>query len=195
MKKCSKCLEYKELKLFSKYKDSFQSHCKNCNKNYIIKYERWKYWLITRIYTSQKRSSKTRWYKLPTYTKQELEKWIYKQSNFEEIYNNRVEFWYKKDLKPSVDRLYDYKWYSLKNIQLMTWWENKAKWHLDRKKWRNNKHSKSVIWTCTRTWETVKFYSTIEASRQLSISQSSISNCCNWKTKYTWDYKWEFINN
>jgi len=54
---------------------------------------------------------------------------VYKQPNFEELYNNWVKHGYDKWYKPSVDRLNDDKGYSFSNIQLVTWKENSDKQH------------------------------------------------------------------
>ena len=85
--------------------------------------------LISRIYYSQKGSSKRREHNPPTYSKEQLHVWMTSQVNFNNLYINWVASGYKKDLVPSVDRLDDYKGYSFDNIQLMTWRENLDKYN------------------------------------------------------------------
>lgn len=197
MKTCTICNIEKELESF--YKDKkckwwYKCSCKKCNIEDISNRFKTKKWLLRRIFNTQKNSSKQGWHPLPIYTKQELEEWFWKQSNAEELYSNRKQSWYLKDLKPSIDRLDDYKWYSLDNIQLMTWRENNNKWYKDRKNWINNKNSKSVIWINILTKEYKEFHSTKEAERQTWVHNSNIWQCCMWKIKKAWGYIWKYIN-
>jgi len=195
MKICTKCLIKKELNNFHKQKSSIdwlQFKCKFCSNKRNKEYKRTIPWLVTKIYSQQRASSKIRNHKMPTYTKDELKNWVLWQDIFEELYNNWVESWYKKDLIPSVDRLDDYKWYSLDNIQLITFKENYKKSHKDMREWRNNKTNKAVIWINIKTGEKVEFYSMNEAKRQTWINNWCISNCCNWKLKTAGWYKWKF---
>ena len=47
------------------------------------------------------------------------------KNGYKEFYDKWVASGYKKNLKPSVDRLDDFKGYSLDNIKLGTWKDNK----------------------------------------------------------------------
>ena len=49
------------------------------------------------------------------------------KNNFKVLYNNWVESNYDKKKKPSIDRIDDFKGYSIGNIQLTTWELNKEK--------------------------------------------------------------------
>lgn len=197
MRICTSCLIKKDFLEFYKYKmwkNWFRSICIKCSNKKRKKYKKTKKWLITSMYIWQLRRNKIRNHWLLNYTKQELKEWIFKQDNFEELYNNRTKSWYKTDLIPSVDRLDDYKWYSFDNIQLITWKENNAKWHADKKNWINNKQNKSVIWIHKITWKIIDFYSSMEAERQTWIYHWSILKCCKWKLKTAWWYNWRYKN-
>lgn len=191
MKECNRCWIKKEYKYFNKdktKKDWYHTLCIIC---------RWssrktRDWLITSIYNHHTYRIK-KWYPLPDYTKEELSDWIYSQNHFNNLYNTWKQSWYKKDLIPSVDRLDDYKWYSLNNIQLVTWKENNEKHYKDKKEWRNTKNCKWVIWTYVLTWEQTEYHSQAEASRQTWCPQSCISLCCRWEASYSNWYKWEFL--
>ena len=197
MKKCTKCWIEKELIDFGyskKAKNWLKSECRKCGNKYSREYVKTKRWLITGIYRCQRASSRDRWHTVPKYTNLELQEWIFKQENFEELYDNWVESWYKKSLVPSVDRLDDYKWYSFDNIQLTTWDKNRKRIYQDMKNWINNKQSKAVVWIHKETWEKVEFHSIREASRQIWILMCNISQCCNWHKNYShsWWYQWFF---
>lgn len=69
---------------------------------------------------------------MPEYSKQELATWLLNQEKFKELYSAWVASDYNSRSKPSVDRLDDFKTYSLSNIQLITFRENELKGHTDR---------------------------------------------------------------
>lgn len=170
-------------------------YCKTCIKVTTKSYRRTKIGLIKGIFSNQIWSSKYRWHNLPNYTKQELQEWILNQYNFNLLYNNWVKSWYKKDLIPSIDRLDDSIWYSIDNIQLITWISNYKKSHTDRKDWKIINQHKSVIWVNKKTWEIKKFYSIAEAWRKLWINKSNISSCCSGHKSHphAWWYVWKYF--
>ncbi|WP_201353857.1 hypothetical protein [Hydrogenimonas urashimensis] len=131
MKRCFKCNEIKPLSSFyrhKKMKDGHLNKCKECTKidvrkNYG-KYDNTEKGVIRIIYKTQKSNSKQRKMPLPQYSKKEFTEWLYR-NGFRELYDNWVKHGYKKDLKPSVDRIDDFKPYSFDNIRLVTWKENR----------------------------------------------------------------------
>jgi len=126
MKQCTKCKITKNLSEFSKDKsrsDGYFPHCKAC----MAAYKRSKEGVISTIYSGQRSRSKLRGHRPPEYTKQELQDWLFSQTLFHELYDEWVQSGYKKRLKPSVDRKYDDVHYCMRNIQLMTWGENRDK--------------------------------------------------------------------
>lgn len=192
MRICNKCNKAQELKCFSKktkHKDWLSNICKTCIQAWI----RTKEGLITRIYWNQRWNSKTKWFPMPNYTKQELHIWLCSQIKFHALYNNRQKNWYKKALVPSVDRINDYKWYSLDNIQLMTWKENKDKWHKDRLSWKNSKFSCAVRCINLQNKVINIYCSMMEWERITWVKHQSISSCCNGKLNRAWKYKWEYV--
>ena len=192
MKKCTKCKEEKGLKEFTRdnsKKSGYSSWCKICKSNY----RRSKNGLVSKIYNSQRVTSKKRKHLQPQYTKKELEDWMFKQKNFDELYKKWVYSGYEKLLSPSVDRLNDYKCYSFDNIRLVTWRENNKKSHLDRLGCINKKCCKAVIQCDLSGNEIQEFDSLSEAERKTGVKNSSISYCCRRKNYtaggFTWKYK------
>jgi len=158
----------------------------------VRRYQKTKKGLVTRIYADQRSGSKQRGHYMPAYSKQELKDWLFKQPKFHELYDDWRESNYDTLLSPSCDRLDDYKGYSLKRLQLMTWGENKRKGESDKKNGINNKNSKAVISTHKITGVEMEFYSTSKAERETKISHSHISAVCKGKRKTAGGYYWEF---
>lgn len=80
--------------------------------------------VIRVLYKTQKRHQKLRGHGDMPYTKNELKDWL-EDNGFKESF----EFWeksgYINELKPSIDRLDDFKGYDFDNIRLVTWKENR----------------------------------------------------------------------
>lgn len=80
--------------------------------------------VIRVLYKTQKRHQKLRGHGDMPYTKNELKIWL-EDNGFKESF----EFWkksgYINELKPSIDRLDDFKGYDFDNIRLVTWKENR----------------------------------------------------------------------
>lgn len=189
MRKCNICLKEKESKYFNIWNNN---KCKECVNKYVREYNCTIDWLITKMYSAQRRRSEERWHSLPSYTNKQINHWVRSQSNFLELYNNRKISWYNRSLIPSIDRLDDYKWYSFDNIRLTIWRENNIKWSKDRKNWINNKMNRCVIWINITTWEIIEFYSMSEASRVTWAGIWHICSCCKWNIKSAWGYIWKY---
>lgn len=160
-----------------------------------LKYYRSKKGFLTHLYSDQKVRSKRRGHSLPSYTKEELKEWLYK-NNFNTLYKQWVESGFDKYTKPSVDRLDNNKGYTLNNIRLVTWKQNDDQGNKDIRKGiliHKVNPQLSVIATCKKTNKTIEFSSIINAERETGISNSNISKCCrgirNSAGGYTWKYK------
>lgn len=125
MKKCSKCKEHKQESNFHKDKSRPSGYANNCKSCDNLR-QRDEKGLISRIYRSQKATSKNRGHVPPCYSRDELSDWLY-LNDYKKLHSNWVGSGYEKELKPSVDRIDDYRGYSLENIQLLTWGENSKK--------------------------------------------------------------------
>lgn len=195
MKKCSRCKEVKPKVKFSKdsqKSDGLHSICKKCHKEKAIKHSRTFKGIVTMIYKGQKASSKRRGMSLPNYTKIDLEFWLVSQKDFEGICRKWIDSGYKTTLKPSIDRIDDYKPYTLDNIQLTTWNENLERYSKDRIMGLNKKALKAVVSHNAETGEKEEYYSIAEASRKTNIMSTSITKCCTGVAKTAGGLKWKF---
>lgn len=190
MKTCSKCGIQKPKKMFymeSKNQDKLSRWCIDCHKKYIHSVDG----VITQIYSAQIKTSKKRNHNPPSYSKDILKLWITTNDKFLLLYNTWVSSNYNKDLKPSIDRIDDYKGYSIDNIQLMTWGENRIKGFKDRVNGINNKTNKKVAQFDNDDNLLNVFYSISDASRKTGIDKSSINKAANGKRQTAGGFKWK----
>ena len=198
-KKCCHCGKIKPVSDFYKNrskKDGFQHRCKDCSDEATIASRRTKKGLVSRIYADQKNNSKRRGHRLPEYTKNELQDWLFSQTLFHELYDEWVRSGYKKRLTPSVDRKYDDIHYCMRNIQLMTWGDNRDKQSAD---FRTGKLNTAIpnrqVIKYTKNGEFLyEYHSAREASRSTGISSSNIALVCKGKRNYAGGYKWKYKN-
>lgn len=78
-------------------------------------------------------------------TREQFFVWIITQPKLNTLFEAWKESGFDKNLRPSVDRLDDYKPYSLSNIRLTTWEENNRKGNEDRKSGVNSKVNHKII--------------------------------------------------
>lgn len=192
----STCKQLKTLNQFTKNlqkKDNLSNYCKDCTKAKSKKYSRSIPGVVSKLYASQLQRTKIN--KLPAvaYTKKELCKWLLSQPHFYYIYSAWVSSGYLRDYAPSVDRLEDYLGYSLTNIQLVVFKENRLKASFDIKEGRNNKLSKKVVQKSIDGVLLNTFHSLREAERCTDIRNSTISKCCNGLLLNAGGFVWEYV--
>lgn len=165
MIECHKCGEYHfEEDFYTNKEGKVNSACKSC-----IKAE---YRTIPKLMRVMFNSQNTRAQHMNLelgYTRKEFNQWLLAQPNLVELYNNWRDSNWSKGLRPSVYRLNDYKTYSLSNIRLVTWEENDAKGHRDRRLGINHKVNHRVI------VNGVLFPSKQAVCRDFGVSQNTIN--------------------
>ncbi len=146
------------------------------------------------IHKSQKYSAKQRNHPEPTYTKEELKIWLNEQELFHKLYEHWKNNNFHKALKPSIDRIDDYKSYTFDNIQLMTWQENNEKFVSDQRNGINTKKLKPVIQKTIDGFFVAEYISMAHAELATGISARSISQLCKQEDTRTYvkGFLWEF---
>ena len=173
-------------------------YCRKCGWESDKNYRRTKKGMVPKMHSTLRGNSKIRGDVMPDFSAKELREWLFAQPLFHELYNDWKNSDYKKELKPSIDRLNDYEPYTFSNIQLMTWAENKAKGYADRKSGKNGKVNKAVV-QLTRSGKLVNEYHSIKhAGRINNISDAMIVHVCKGRIKsaggYVWMYKSDYLN-
>lgn len=159
----------------------------------MSRYTKTKESLIDKIYSHQKSSSKKRGHQLPTYTKQELKEWLFAQPKFHLLYDNWKRLDFQKDYVPSIDRKDDNVGYTMANIQLMTWKENRLKFQKSQAN-KNQNLNKQVVST-DKNGKTTNYNSVKEASKTTGVDNGDISRVCKGKRKSAGGYDWKYLNN
>ena len=166
--------------------------CKHCDNRATKIRSRTKKGLTCSMFAHQKATSRIRKREQPKYTLSELRKWIYSQPIFEELYNNWITSGYKKEFKPSIDRLNDYKTYSLNNIQLTTWQKNVRRYYSDRMNGINNKQNRAVLQFDLNETFIKEFYSMKQAERDTGVNNHSIWKNCTKRLKTAGGFIWKY---
>ena len=194
-KKCTKCNTAKPLSEFNKKadgKNGVSHQCRCCSKKSNIEYYRSKNGIISKLYMHQKENSKRRKMRLPTYSKQELKEWLFSQELFHTLYDNWKRLDYQWIYVPSVDRKNDYLGYTLDNIQLMTWGENKAKSCSDIRNGINNKQSKAVLQFSKIGEFIAEYHSIRHAERMTGVANTNIGRVCKNKARSASGFRWKY---
>ena len=195
-KECSVCGKTKPLSSFGKNEQILSGlhyACKECNAIACSKYRKSKDGVVSNIYNSQVSHSRNRNYPPPTYAKDELKEWMLGQELFHTLYDNWVASDYNKWVKPSIDRIDDYKGYSFDNIQLITWQENLDKAHVYTISGITRKRLKAVFQHDKCGNFIKEHYSQTQAGRETGILQTSINNNLRGDSysagSFVWTYK------
>lgn len=189
MKKCIKCEVTKELTDFREGRNI----CKQCNKLQDLERSRTRYGLARTIYTAQVHHSRLRGHPAPVYDEHQFSNWLIMHPKFGQLYSVWVASGYKTLLRPSVDRLDDYKGYSFDNVRLVTWEENKYRYFEDSKQGINTKQCRAVN-QLTIDGKFIKTIHSIQAAaREVGAAPINLKRACDDSTKTCKGYKWEYI--
>ncbi len=148
-----------------------------------LKYSRTKKGTITNIYAGMRRRARD--YNRVIMPKIDFYRWIEdEQATFSSLFRNWEESAYTKELKPSVDRINNKEGYSINNIRLCTWRENRiAAIESVSKKVVQLKDDKII-----NTYSSGK-----EAERRTKIHSSHISRVARGSRKTAGGFKWKYI--
>ena len=193
MKICKNCnIEKTDSEFYFDSSNScLHSKCKKCILEDSKAKYRTKEGFIKKLLNTQNKKSVERNHSKPSYSYDELADWL-EGTEFDSLFTKWEDSEYNKLLAPSIDRLDDYKPYSLDNIRVVTWQENKAKWHRDAYNGVNNKQNMSVLKYTKDMALLEEYYSISSASRDTGTCKGDISKVCNGKLKSAGGYIWKY---
>lgn len=154
----------------------------------LDRYRKTKRGVLTNIYQHQKERSKKWGFPPPSYTLEELHDAFLDCVAFDATFNAWRDNGYQFYDKPSLDRIDPLKPYLLRNLQVLTWRENRRKG--DREKILTR--STEVVMCDMNGVELRSFGSTKEAASVSSCNQGLITMCCQGKRNHTGGYRWKY---
>ena len=198
MKTCKGCGHEKDYFYYYKSKgniDGLTGKCKDCIKADVrdnkSDYDKTEKGVIRVIYKTQKGNSVKRGHPVPSYSKSELKDWLY-GNGFKDRYDLWVKSGFKKDVKPSVDRIDDFKPYTIGNIRLVTWLDNRNKQYQDIESGAGTGglRCKKLIKMDSAGVTICEYISYNSAARDIGHSlEYSIKNSTKCKFGFFWAYK------
>lgn len=194
---CTKCKIDRPIEKYSKRKDrplGRRSDCKLCEKELRTNHYRSEDGVVTTMWNTQRRNCRDRGHEYPTYTKEEFREWVTSQNSWERLYNEWILSDYDKQMKPSIDRLDDYKSYSFSNIRLVTYTDNREAYYTNSMDGTTTKALEAVIKVDKVTGENLEeYFSIAEANRQHGKRQSNsdIVAVLNGRQKTCWGFVWK----
>jgi len=195
LKNCQICNEYKELTAFSLQKsnaDGYSHRCKACVAAASKRYYKTLHGVMVHMLNSEKNAAKERNHVQPVYTKEEFFSWLYSQG-IEQYYLTWKNAGYKKDIRPSVDRIDSTKPYTMDNIRLVTWAENNNAAYNERKTChRITRQCKSV--NQIKNGNVIASFKSIAmAARETGVQRANINATCTGRASQAGGYFWAYI--
>ena len=123
----------------------------------------------------------------PDYTLEDLHKRYLNDETFLSIYKQWADNGYKYYDYPSIDRVDNSKGYTLNNLQIMTWAQNRQKGDIE------NSHLTTEVLQYLMDGLFLRSFSSIkEAVKITGCHQGLISACCQGKRNQTGGYIWKY---
>ena len=195
MKTCTKCLiDKNETDFYAKLKGgaALREVCIDCCYKYNRSYAHSINGLIAHMFCDQRKHAIIRSQAMPTYDLEEFKAWILSQNNFLNLYNDWKNSNFEKTKRPSTDRINDFLSYSLDNITLTTWAENKEKSIIQRQNGIGTAglFCKPIIQIDMNGNVVAEFVSAAQAKRETGIS--GILHALKGRSKHSGGFKWEY---
>lgn len=146
--------------------------------------------VLTNIYSKQKERSRLKEMEPPSYSLKEFHDKYLKDKTFIRLYNEWVKSGYKKNKKPSFDRIDCFKPYSFDNIHVITWEENRYKQRMEVIRIRASRIKSIDI----LTQEETIYKSVTAAVEKTGFQQGTISSALNGYIKTYKGFRWEYID-
>lgn len=156
--------------------------------NSMQKFRRTPKGVLTTLYSKMKERNTKKGFGFLPFTLDDLHSRYLTDDTFLRLFCEWEESGYQKNLKPSFDRVNPTVGYSMENIEIKTWGENrrKADWE------KSFIYTTPVVMFDKNGIKIREFGSTKEASIVTGIRQSGITACCQGKYKHTKGYVFRY---
>ena len=124
----------------------------------------------------------------PSYTLKDLHNKYLTDRKFNRLFNEWVKHKYDKQFKPSIDRINSNKSYTMDNIHILTWAENRFKQTMERRS------RKGEVAQIMGDEIIAVFKSQRDVIKKTGLSQGNLSMALNGIRQYCGGYKWKYIN-
>lgn len=148
-----------------------------------MNYRKTKKGILTNIYSHQKGRYKV------DYTLKELHAMFIDNYQFNRLYIEWVKSGFCKQFKPTIDRVFCKRHYTLRNIHCLNWADNRYKQRMELKLLRARPVYRILNNTVVRTYKSVS-----HAVQLTGLQQSGISMCLNGHRNYCGGFKWSYEN-
>lgn len=143
--------------------------------------------VLTNLYSKMKERAKNKNIDMPDFSLQEFHNMFLEDKIYLRLFREWVKSKYKKEYKPSVDRINNKIGYLKTNIHIISWSDNRFKQTMERRSRKGKvaqiKDKKIIkIWTSQR-----------EASLKLNLNQSMLSGALTGKYKTAYGFEWKYI--
>lgn len=156
--------------------------------NATRKYRKTPKGVLTNLYHKQIERCLKKGKHLPTYTLKELHARFLNDEKYIKIFENWAANGFQYYDTPSIDRNNPELGYTMDNIQIMSWLENRAKGDQE----NAQRFTTAIVMMDRDGNELRQFESLKEASEELGISQGLISMCCQGKRNHTRGYVFKY---
>ncbi len=145
--------------------------------------------VLTNLYSKMKERAKNKNIESPDFTLVEFQNLFLGNKIFIRLYKEWVKNNYNKVYKPSVDRINRKYGYTLNNIHIISWRDNRFKQSMERRS-RKGKVLQILNNKIIKVWSSQR-----EAYKKLNLSQSMLSGALTGKYKQAYGYTWKYLNN
>jgi hypothetical protein len=157
-------------------------------KNSVDKYRKTPKGLLTNIYSKMKERSLKNNRPLPNFSLLELHNKFLNDKEYMYIFDEWANNGYLTSYKPSIDRINPDLPYTLDNIQIMTWKNNREKGDLE-----NSRRITTAIVMYDLDGNKIKEFESIkEAIKETGLNLGNIIACCQGKRNHTGNYKFKY---
>jgi hypothetical protein len=150
--------------------------------NSTEKFRKTKKGILTNCYSKQKQR------KGVEYSLEDLHIKFLTDAKFDRLYKEWIKSNYNKEFKPTIDRINCKEIYTMKNIQCISWKDNRYKQRMETNIFR----SKKIV--CIKENKVVNIFSSVSnAVRKTGLMQGNISACLTKRRKTCGGYKWIYF--